>query len=306
MTKLNKIAQVMVIAGVAQFSMSAFAADIGVNQSITVSNETNVSQSSNTEEGQVSAQMSSNTSAQSSTQADAETQSTSMPDMSETGATDNDEENTDGPIEDEPANEEESASATEAEQSSMSNMDVNNVVQIGSVQTATSETIDRLSISGNQLVANVSESFEGQLTSATTLASNTALDTAAILSANTNAVSESGNTMEGELQDNEVDLVSTLDNSILADTTANLSSNVADTLGQDTGLSAATDASAVINQTIQATVLDSISSNTQSSISESVNGQVSTLVSEQINNEIAVATATEVVNTISNDLDLGL
>jgi|GEM_PF-709176 len=306
MTKLNKIAQVMVIAGVAQFSVGAFAANIGLSQTVTVSNETNVSQSSNTKEGRVSAQMSSNTSAESSTQADAETQSTSMSDMSDPSATDNDDASTDGQIEDEPANEEESASATEAEQSSMSNMDVNNVVQIGPVQTATSETLARLSSSGNQLVADVSESFEGQLTSATNLASNTALDTVTILSANTNAASESGNATESELQGSEADLVSTLDNSILADTTANLSSNVADTLGQDTALSAATDASAIINQTVQATVLDSISSNTQSSISESVNGQITTLVSEQINNEIAVATATEVVNTISNDLDLGL
>jgi len=74
----------------------------------------------------------------------------------------------------------------------------------------------------------------------------------------------------------------------------------------DSALTSATDASTVIDQTIQANVLDSITSNTQNSVSESVNSQISTLVSEQINNEIAAATAAEVVNNISNDLSLGL
>lgn len=236
----------MVITGIAQFSMSAFAADIGASQSITVSNETNVSQSSSTTPAKTDIQMRSNTSAESSTQVNAASESTSMPEPNEPAGVEN---STDGSIEDEPGNEEENASSTGAEQASTSNLNVNNVVKIESVQTATSETLDRLSGNGNQLVADVSESFEDQLTSTATLASNTVIDTT---------------------------------------------------------LSATADASTVINQTIQTTVLDSISSNTQSSLSESVNGQISTLVSEQINNEIAAAAAAEVVNTISNDLDLGL
>lgn len=247
MTKLNKIARAMVITGIAQFSMSAFAADIGASQSITVSNETNVSQSSSTTPAKTDTQMRSNTSPESSTQVNAVSESTSMPEPNEPAGVEN---STDGSIEDEPSNEEEeNASSTGAEQASTSNLNVNNVLEIESVQTATSETLDRLSGNGNQLVADVSESFEGQLTSTATLASNTV---------------------------------------------------------RDTTLSAAADASTVINQTIQTTVLDSISSNTQSSLSESVNGQISTLVSEQINNEIAAAASAEVVNTISNDLDLGL
>jgi hypothetical protein len=186
MTKLNKIVQVMVIAGVAQISMGAFAAETSVSQSSNASNETNVSQSTNAESGQNSMTMNSDSSATSFTKVDADTDNTSMSDSEESIEN---KRNSDGSIEsgssvesDNSADNDDSDDKTE-EKPSTNSVDMSYLVKVDTVQTATIETLDTLSEVGNNLVTGTSNSFEGQLTSVSSLANNTTVDSASRLSA---------------------------------------------------------------------------------------------------------------------------
>jgi hypothetical protein len=309
MTKLNKIIQVMVIAGVAQISMSAFAADIGVSQSISVSNKTEVLQSTSTESGQAKVDMNSDASAESSTQVDANAESASPTSPEQPSS---DEDSSDGSAESDDSNSEDAAakSANEDEQkANTSSLDMDNIVKIEAVKTTTVEAFTKLSeVSGN-LVAETSDNLSGQLTSTSALTITAALEPALLFNSDDNQSAESVSDTDGRLtqnQDSDVLLQETDEQVVVEDDDVLPEDEGTELLAQDTALNAAAELSSVVEKTIQTSLSDSITSNTQNSVSESVNSQISTLVSEQINNEITAATAAEVASTIANDLSLGL
>jgi len=103
-----------------------------------------------------------------------------------------------------------------------------------------------------------------------------------------------------------------LQNASALDTATSLtgSSQLSQSLSGDLQNIAAADAAAqttqVLEQSINANIVNSITSDTQSVITQDVNSQISRVVTEQVNAEIAAATAAEVVSTLASDLAIGL
>ncbi len=99
-------------------------------------------------------------------------------------------------------------------------------------------------------------------------------------------------------------------NSVLESTTSLVSSaQITEQLTGNTAslvtLGAAAQTTQALEQAVTANVTHAISSNAHMTMTENVNGQINQVVTEQVNAELAATTAAEVASSITNDLAIG-
>jgi hypothetical protein len=337
MIKLNKIVNLMVIAGVVHCSTAAFAADIQVSQNSQFANQTKVSRQTDTEQASANNQAGSDSSVQSDSDAQANADTNAQP--QQTGSTaDESAETTDtqsGRLNSvRVANSSQSLSRSVAQSTSVvAANSLSTVPQIQSLtmpETGSSDPLDN-SDAMEELAADESAEttntqsglLNGDLVanSIANLSRSVAQSTSVIAANNVSTVSQlqvptmpdtgSPEPMDdsdsvGELMANDMPDASELSNAVSLDNTTDFANNLSANVEQLVSLDVASQATQVIAQSVNTTIADSISSNAQSTVLQTMNSQIDTLVAEQINTAIASETASEVVSTINSDLDLGI
>lgn len=313
MTKLNKIAKVLVLSGMSCWVSIAQATEIEVNHSTGVDQQINISQQASSADNSTQASAQSNNAVESESQASVNSSQT------------NDEENEEEQSENQSLS---GSTATNAQQNVVNDTQLVAVSNsLGKGSNIATSTATRLSQSLNQ-VSNVvlpsstesitlTPAFNGTAKSATSLASTIQGGNIELPDTQENAESP---TTADDLPSDELSAKnspvtqSDLDNAIAGtintttlitsatEVTQQVSSNVETIVTAD----AAAQAVQNIEQNVSANVADTISSNAQAAISENVNGAIASSVAEQVNTELAAATTAEVVNTLASDLDIGL
>ena len=337
MIKLNKIVNLMVIAGVVHFSTAAFAADIQVSQNSQFANQTKVSQQTDTEQAIANTQAGSDSSVQSDSDAQANADSNAQPQQTGSAA-DESAETTDtqsGRLNgDLVANSTQSLSGSVTQSTSV--ITANGLSTVSKLQaptmpeTRSSEPMDdsvameelaadesaettntQSGLLNGDLVANSTQSLSSSVAQSTSVIAANNLSTVSQLQVPTMPDTGSPEPMDDpdaveEPMPNDMPDAPELSNAVSLDNTTDFANNLSANVEQLVSLDVASQATQVIAQSVSTTIADSISSNAQSTVLQTMNSQIDTLVAEQINTEIASATASEVVSTINSDLDLGI
>lgn len=260
----------MVIAGVVHYSSVAFAADIQVSQNAQFAIQNSASQQTDTDQAIANPTTGSEPSVQSNNDAQGNTHA-----QADTNSS---------------AKQEQMVSTTQASTEKAG-------TQLGELDT--------------DLVSNSMQSFSGSATrSISAIATNSVLTVSQIQfpAMHDAERSEPMNDSEPVQQTMPSEMPDTPEhsNAFTLDNTTDIANSLSANVEQLASLDVTSQASQVIEQSVNTTVANSITGNAESSVLQTMNSQIDTLVAEQINVEVASATATEVTNTINSDLDLGI
>jgi hypothetical protein len=270
MIKLNKIVNLMVIAGVVNYSSAAFAADLQVSQDTQFTNQTTVSQQTDTDQ----------TSANSTNESDSAAQSNS-----DVQANTNGQANTDSNAEQQQAG----STADESTDVAITKMSkLKGYLVANSTNSVASSLTQSTSVIATNSLATVSQ-----------------LQLPAMFETETSEPISDPDDVQ-ETTPSEMSDAPEFSNSVDLDNTTGFASSLSANAEQLVSFDVASQANQVIEQSVNTSITDSIASNAESSVVQTMNSQIDTLVAEQINTEVANATATEVANTITSDLGLGI
>ena len=276
MIKLNKIVNLMVIAGVVQYSSASFAADLQVSQDTQFTNQTSVSQQTDTDQA----------SAYPTTESDSSTQSDN-----DAQANTNGQANTDTNADQQQAG----STAGESTETAVTQMSkLNGDVVATSTNSLGSSVAQSTSVIATNSLSTVSQFQLPAMPESEKSASSEPSEL-------TNDSDDVQETTPSEMPD-----APEFSNAVALANTTDFASSLSANAEQLVSLDIALQATQVIGQSVNTTIADSIANNAESSVVQTMNSQIDTLVAEQINAEVANATTTEVANTINSDLDLGI